>query len=78
MESPPQDPRHRRRRRSPLRSSSGVLGRGLGTDSHSLEEVHGHPERDWLASTWELLIGAVLRQGSAARRDLRHLRDNLW
>ena len=37
-----------------------------------------HLQAHLAKTAWELLIGAVLRQGSTARRDLRHLRDNLW
>jgi hypothetical protein len=40
--------------------------------------AHGHADSDWLASARELLLGAFLRHGSAARRGLHHLRGNLW
>jgi hypothetical protein len=71
-----------RRERVPPQATFGrrrcrVLGRGRATEPHPLEEVHGHTERDWLVSTRELFIGALLRHGSATRRGQRHLRGNL-
>jgi hypothetical protein len=44
-----------RKRMAPSQATFGqrhcrVLGRGLRNGSHSLEEVHGHSERDWFAS----------------------------